>query len=120
MVQHTNVLLEATDTHIGKPEMNIKEDKAQPKQKTTSRNPSNRQKKPIQQTNIQYEYNIGTKRHRPNKNKEKEEIPDVAMPDEPLSTDSTSNGTTPCESLYQYIEDIIHLTIMRRVFDQCR
>ncbi|KAK8450861.1 hypothetical protein SEVIR_6G114815v4 [Setaria viridis] len=113
-------MLQAMETHIGKPEINIKEDKEQPKHKTTARNPSKRQKKPIQQTNIQYEYNIGTKRHRPNKNKEKEEILDVAMPDEPLSTDSTSNGTTPCEFLYQYIDNISHLTIIRRVFDQCR
>ncbi|KAK8459559.1 hypothetical protein SEVIR_2G155933v4 [Setaria viridis] len=118
VIQPTNVVLETTDTNIGKPEINKKEDNAQPKQQATARNSSNHQKNPIQQTNIEYKYSIGTKRHRPNKNKEKEEIPDVAMPYESLSPDSVSNGTTLCEFLYHSIDNISRLTIICRVFGQ--
>ncbi|CAO2203301.1 unnamed protein product [Urochloa humidicola] len=90
---------ETSDTDIGNPGMNIKvEGKAQPKKQGTARNRPKRQKKPIQETNVDYEYNIATKRPRPTKNKDKEEVQDgAAKPYQPPYDENTSQGTTPYE-----------------------
>jgi hypothetical protein len=47
------------------------------------RNPSSRQKKPIHQSNSDFDYTIGTKRARPNKIQEKQDIPEVGVCTDP-------------------------------------
>jgi hypothetical protein len=71
--------------------------KSEPKQQPAVRNPSSRPKRPIHQSNSDFDYSTTTKRVRPNKNKEKQDSLDVAVsyetrPDcEPRPYELTSN-----------------------------
>jgi hypothetical protein len=99
--QHKIDMQDKSDTQTGNPEINTKEeDKAQRMKQGTTRNRPHRQKKHIQQTNVNYDYNISKKRPLPNKDKDKDEVQyGVVMPYQPYYDESTSQGTT----LYEFI-----------------